>query len=108
MKNIIMWTWLIWAAATGPTDVLLPSTFAEDTAGNGGGRMAATAEQTPDQAAGGKENLRKLRKACEADVKRLCANVRLGGGRILRCLREHESDLSADCKQAMEPVPTKP
>jgi hypothetical protein len=64
-------------------------------------------EQTPEQAAGGRENLRRLRKACETDVKQFCSNVRLGGGRILRCLKEHETEVSASCREALGPPPQK-
>jgi hypothetical protein len=64
-------------------------------------------EQTPEQAAGGRENLRRLRKACDTDVKQFCSNVRLGGGRILRCLKEHETEVSASCREALGPPPQK-
>ena len=69
--------------------------------------VADRGEQTPEQAAGGRENLRRLRKACEADVKQFCSNVRLGGGRILRCLKEHETEVSASCREVLVPPPQK-
>jgi hypothetical protein len=39
--------------------------------------------------------------ACKADVERLCKGVKPGGGRIIRCVKEHEADLSTECKEAM-------
>ena len=35
--------------------------------------------------------------ACMDDVKRVCARVEPGEGRILSCLQEHEQDLSENC-----------
>jgi hypothetical protein len=39
---------------------------------------------------------------CKADVARLCPNVEPGGGRIIRCLKDHEADLSDACKAAFQ------
>jgi len=41
------------------------------------------------------------RTACKGDFQRLCSNVSPGGGRVLQCLKEHESDLSSQCKEAL-------
>lgn len=38
---------------------------------------------------------------CRADYERLCADVRLGGGRVLACLQQHPNDLSARCGAAL-------
>lgn len=81
---------------------------AAEPAAPGSKDAAATEEQSPEQAAGGREGLRRLRKACEADVKRFCTGVRMGGGRILKCLREHEADLATGCRQAVGTTPAKP
>ena len=35
---------------------------------------------------------------CRADAQRLCAGIKPGEGRIVACLKSHESDLSAACK----------
>ncbi len=43
----------------------------------------------------------KARAACMADVQRLCAGVTPGGGRIMRCLRDHQSEVSEGCKAAV-------
>jgi hypothetical protein len=34
---------------------------------------------------------------CEADIKKLCPDVRPGGGRIQACLKEHVKELSPEC-----------
>jgi Cysteine rich repeat len=36
---------------------------------------------------------------CAGDVEKFCKGVKPGGGRILRCLKEHDADLSAACKE---------
>lgn len=43
-------------------------------------------------------------KACRADFKKLCSGVKPGGGRGAECLKQHEADLSADCKTALTGV----
>lgn len=35
---------------------------------------------------------------CVADADRLCKGVEPGGGRVARCLKQHEAELSPDCK----------
>ncbi len=37
--------------------------------------------------------------ACKDDVQKFCKDVQPGGGRIIKCLKEHESELSEGCKQ---------
>ena len=37
--------------------------------------------------------------ACKADVQKLCAGVQPGDGRIMQCMKQHESELSDACKQ---------
>ena len=39
--------------------------------------------------------------ACKADAERLCKDIPPGGGRIITCLKSHESDLSPACKERM-------
>lgn len=34
---------------------------------------------------------------CAADVRRFCAGIRAGGGRIQQCLEDHYQELSRDC-----------
>jgi hypothetical protein len=65
-------------------------------------------EQSPEEAAGGKQNLQRLRKACDEDVKKLCPDIRPGGGRILQCLHGHESSLTPACRQVLGPRSSNP
>ena len=37
--------------------------------------------------------------ACRGDVERLCKGIPSGGGRWLRCLKEHATDLSDACRE---------
>jgi membrane fusion protein, multidrug efflux system len=45
----------------------------------------------------------KLQKACEADIKKLCADS--PGFRAMRCLRENEDSLSSACQAVMKSMP---
>ena len=40
--------------------------------------------------------------ACSKDVDKFCKDVRPGGGRIQTCLKQHEKELSGDCKNKNE------
>jgi len=40
-------------------------------------------------------------KACAADIKAQCADVKPGGGALKNCVKAHFSDLSADCQVAI-------
>ena len=42
-----------------------------------------------------------LGKACAAEIKAQCADVKPGGGRIRDCLKAHSSDLSEGCQEAI-------
>src|SRR5262252_1587406 len=66
------------------------------------------AERTPEEAAGGKENLHRIQKACEEDVKKLCPEIRPGGGRILQCLHGQDSNLTPACRQVLGPRSSNP
>jgi Cysteine rich repeat len=48
---------------------------------------AAAGAQAPDQ-------------ACAGDIQKFCADVKMGGGRVMHCLRDHGSELSKGCKDA--------
>ena len=36
---------------------------------------------------------------CRPDVQKLCSGVQPGGGRIVACLKQHESQLSPQCQK---------
>lgn len=40
-------------------------------------------------------------RACRADFKKFCSDVKPGGGRGAECLKQHEAELSDSCKTAM-------
>jgi hypothetical protein len=48
-----------------------------------------------------KEKIRDVAEACWDDAGKLCKDVEPGKGRILRCLKYHEAELSAACKEQM-------
>jgi len=49
-----------------------------------------------------KQAHRTVRAACAADVQKFCANVERGNGGVRACLREHRTELSADCTAARQ------
>ena len=44
---------------------------------------------------------------CSDDLKKHCANVEAGGGRLAACLKKNEKDVSQRCKDAMKDVGVK-
>ncbi|HSW09037.1 cysteine rich repeat-containing protein [Aquabacterium sp.] len=40
----------------------------------------------------------KITDACKADIKKLCPDVKPGGGRIAACMREKKDQMSSECK----------
>lgn len=48
-----------------------------------------------------KEKAKDLKENCAEDAKKICNNVKPGHGAILKCLKEHESELSPACKESM-------
>jgi hypothetical protein len=45
-----------------------------------------------------KERMAKAQEACKADVEKFCKDVKPGGGAVMKCLREHDAELSDSCK----------
>jgi hypothetical protein len=39
--------------------------------------------------------------ACQADAQKLCAKVKPGRGRTIKCLKKHRKALSAECAAAL-------
>lgn len=48
-----------------------------------------------------REKSRDIKKACKADYKKLCKEVKPGQGRIIQCLKSKEAELSGACKEAL-------
>ena len=46
------------------------------------------------------------RGACRADFAKFCKGTKPGDGRVLACLRQHQEQLSADCKASLETART--
>jgi Cysteine rich repeat len=72
----------------------------------GGGRIAQCLKEHEAQLSEGcKERIKmvvarmkEVKEACEDDVQQFCAGVKMGGGRVAHCLKQHEDKLSAECK----------
>ncbi len=41
------------------------------------------------------------RQACAPDVAKFCADAQAGGGAVMQCVREHRSELSPTCSDAL-------
>ena len=48
-----------------------------------------------------KEKVREAHQACRGDIEQFCKDVQPGGGRIVRCLKENEAQLSVACREQM-------
>jgi len=44
---------------------------------------------------------------CKEDIGRLCPGVLPGGGRIIRCLKQHENEVSVGCAKEIKAIKTK-
>jgi hypothetical protein len=44
---------------------------------------------------------------CKADVHRLCRGMMPGGGKILKCLKAHENDLTVGCAKELKAMKAK-
>ena len=45
-----------------------------------------------------KRKVMEMREDCRADVEKFCKDVKPGAGRIINCLKAHETELSPACK----------
>jgi hypothetical protein len=67
-----------------------PATSSDSSAGTGKGSD------------GQGRGLRPGRKACADDVRKLCAGVKAGEGRIMHCLRAHTQELAPACSELLQ------
>ena len=54
-----------------------------------------------------KKEFAKIREACRSDAEKLCKDVQPGDGRIARCMKQNESQVSEACKKATQEARTK-
>jgi hypothetical protein len=92
----------------GCRDALAPAAGtspASSTAAATAAPAAATAPQAattaPAHPLSPREEARVLRSQCGGDFQKFCANVQLGGGRAVACLREHAAGLTPACRSAL-------
>lgn len=48
-----------------------------------------------------KAKMKEAHEACADDVHKFCQDVKPGGGRIVRCLKENEKSLSPECQEKL-------
>lgn len=44
---------------------------------------------------------------CKADAQRLCVGIEPGGGRIVKCLKAHQNEMSVGCAKALMKLKSK-
>jgi hypothetical protein len=47
-------------------------------------------------------NKDQARDACAGDLNKFCKDVKPGEGRLLQCLKQHDSELSTQCREAIQ------
>ena len=55
----------------------------------------------------GREHLQQAGAACKSDIDKFCKDIAPGGGRIMKCLKEHQAELSDACKTHVESSPSR-
>jgi hypothetical protein len=50
-------------------------------------------------------NANKANRPCAADVRKFCKDVKRGEGRVIECLKSHQSELSQACSSLLAKVP---
>jgi len=54
-----------------------------------------------DRVQAAQTHAQETRQACQSDAAKFCADVSAGRGAVAKCLRQHESELSAECKASL-------
>lgn len=54
-----------------------------------------------------REKNEKLMATCAPDHEKLCPDEKPGNGEVMRCLKKRVSELSADCKDAIDKTPVR-
>jgi hypothetical protein len=75
----------------------------------GGGRVAKCLKEHAKELspacksniAKAKRKAREFRQACGQDARKLCRDAKRGGGGIVKCLAQHQDELSPACKEKM-------
>jgi hypothetical protein len=62
---------------------------------------AAPAAAAPAAGLAPRDEARVVRANCGSDLQKFCADVRLGGGRALQCLRTHATELTPTCQSTL-------
>ena len=96
--------------SSGCRDALAPATASPGApASSGAAAAAAPAATTAATAASPsahpltrREQAHVLRSQCSGDLQKFCANVQLGGGRGVTCLRQHAAELTPGCRGALQ------
>jgi OmpA-OmpF porin, OOP family len=65
-------------------------------------QAAGIAVNTPIIQRGMDEAVKIMGDGCSKEVNSMCAQVPLGGGRVMNCLFDHENELSSGCKAAID------
>ena len=48
-----------------------------------------------------REKIQEFQTACKDDLQKVCKHIKIGKGRKLKCLKDHESELSEGCKAVL-------
>lgn len=77
---------------------------------HGEGRIAKCLREKKDQVSAEckaakekmKDALQEMKEACHDDVEKFCGNVEAGRGRIMKCMKKHQAEVSPSCRAEIE------
>lgn len=64
-------------------------------------RMEKFKEKRTEKKEARHEKRKEMMDACKADKEKFCGEVKMGGGAVMKCMKEHNSELSAMCKEKL-------